>query len=98
MVKSAQEVWRRNLKVYKIRDLKTGLFSSGGSYPTWSKNGKIWTTLGKCKSHLSMFKSDWGAKLGFPSPFWEVVEFELVETGDNCTAAALMNCTSKKKS
>ena len=40
---------------YKIRDKESGLFSKGGSSPSWSKDGKIWTSLACLKLHLSMF-------------------------------------------
>jgi hypothetical protein len=41
---------------YKIRDRKTGLYSTGGKPPSWSKNGKTWTTVGGLMNHLSYLK------------------------------------------
>jgi hypothetical protein len=41
--------------VYKIRRKTDGLFSSGGTYPTFSKKGKTWTARGHVTSHLSQF-------------------------------------------
>jgi hypothetical protein len=41
--------------VYKIRRKTDGLFSSGGTYPTFSKKGKTWTGRGHVTSHLSQF-------------------------------------------
>lgn len=38
--------------VYKIRHRKTGLFSLGGSNPTWDKRGRYYTSLGVLKNHL----------------------------------------------
>lgn len=37
---------------YKVRDKATGLFSTGGSSPRWSKKGKVWGALGHVKNHL----------------------------------------------
>jgi hypothetical protein len=28
------------MKLFKIKNTKTGLFSKGGKHPTWSKKGK----------------------------------------------------------
>lgn len=39
-------------KVYMIRRKTDGLFSTGGSYPEFTKNGKVWNTLGALKNHL----------------------------------------------
>lgn len=41
--------------IYKIRRKTDGLFSSGGTYPTFSKKGKTWTARGHVTSHLSQF-------------------------------------------
>jgi len=43
------------MRVYKIIDRETGLFSSGGSGSNpWTKTGKSWSTIGHIKSHLNM--------------------------------------------
>lgn len=39
---------------YKIYDPATGLFSSGGSMPKFSKRGKTWQNIGHVKSHVSL--------------------------------------------
>lgn len=31
-----------------------GYFSTGGSYPRWSKTGKVWLKLAHVKAHLAM--------------------------------------------
>lgn len=41
-------------KIYMIRRVTDGLFSSGTSYPYFSKRGKMWTTVGSLKSHMLM--------------------------------------------
>lgn len=40
------------IKIYKIRNKKTGLFSTGGINPNWNKNGKNWKTLAHVKSSV----------------------------------------------
>lgn len=74
------------MKIYRIRDTATGLFSKGGSNANvdsgsfcWSKKGKIWTGIGPLKNHLNMFINNEYNKHGLPST-WEVIEYEVVET------------------
>lgn len=43
------------MKVYKIRRKADGMFSTGGVFPDWNKNGKTWNTIGHIKNHLNMF-------------------------------------------
>ena len=40
--------------MYRIRRKSDGLFSSGGSFPTFSKRGKIWKRKGDLTSHLNL--------------------------------------------
>jgi hypothetical protein len=44
--------------MYRIYNPVVNKYSRGGSqtYQLWSKNGKIWTTIGYLKSHLTMIK------------------------------------------
>lgn len=42
-----------SLVVYKIRRKSDGLFSTGGTSPSFSKTGKTWGTIGHLKSHLT---------------------------------------------
>lgn len=75
------------MKIYRIRDTATGLFSKGGSDANvakgsscWSKKGKVWNGLGPLRLHLNMFLEDGHCTTkGIPST-WEVIEYELVET------------------
>lgn len=39
---------------YKIRHKSSGRFSSGGTSPSFTKNGKTWRTLGHLKQHLKI--------------------------------------------
>jgi hypothetical protein len=37
----------------KIRNISTGLYSSGGSYPTWVEDGKRWNKKNHATSHIT---------------------------------------------
>jgi hypothetical protein len=43
------------MKVYKIRNKITGLFSTGGMEPKFNKKGKVWNGIGPLKNHLHQF-------------------------------------------
>jgi hypothetical protein len=57
-----------NDNFYKIRHTETGLYSTGGQNPRWTKVGKTWTKIGHLKCHLNGFES-------IPDT-WEVIELE----------------------
>lgn len=40
------------MKVYKIQNTKTGLFSTGGMRPRWTKQGKVWQELSYVHRHI----------------------------------------------
>lgn len=42
--------------MYRIYNPVTDKFSRGGLWVNWSKNGKVWATMGNLKSHLNMLK------------------------------------------
>ena len=42
-----------DITVFKIRSKTTGLFSTGGQSPGWSKKGKTWNMRGHISTHLS---------------------------------------------
>ena len=64
------------MKIFKIRDTETGLFSMGGSCPRWSKKGKTWTNIGHVKTHIRGLNKFYIKNVDH----WEVIEYELVET------------------
>lgn len=41
------------MKLFKIRNRQTGLFSTGGSSPRWEENGKLWKKKGFVTNHLA---------------------------------------------
>ena len=42
------------MEIYKIKNTKTGLYSCGGGYPKFNKNGKIWKRRGDLSNHLNL--------------------------------------------
>lgn len=45
------------MKIYKIKRISDGLYSTGGQWPTFTKTGKNWTGLGPLKNHLHIVES-----------------------------------------
>lgn len=41
--------------MFKIQDKKTGLYSSGGYYPSWTATGKTYQTRAQVKSALQTY-------------------------------------------
>lgn len=39
--------------IYKIKRVKDGLYSNGSTRPSFNDTGKLWSTAGKLKMHLS---------------------------------------------
>lgn len=44
------------MKMYKIQRLSDGLYSTGGSKPGWTKQGKVWTRLNHITAHLTLVR------------------------------------------
>ena len=63
-------------KIYKIRRKSDGLFSDGGSWPTFKTNGKAYRTLTAITNWVEN-KSFPGDRIRFDD--CEIVEFEIVE-------------------
>lgn len=40
--------------IYKIKN-EDGLYSNGGKYPSFTKDGKAWSSLARLKAHLRLF-------------------------------------------
>lgn len=45
------------MKIYKIKDTKTGLYSPGGNYSRWDKDGKKFKTIQSLQRHIKMFNN-----------------------------------------
>lgn len=43
-----------NKTIYKIKRLSDGKYSTGGSRPSFTTNGKAWTNIGHLKNHLNL--------------------------------------------
>ena len=65
------------VKVYKIRDPKTGLFKCAGEYTRWSKQGKVWNGSGPLRLHLKMSGS---YQRNGHNPDWEICEYDTEPT------------------
>lgn len=44
-------------KIFMIKDSQTGLFSTGGTTPRFTKRGKVWSSSGALKNHLHIFET-----------------------------------------
>ena len=66
--------------VYRIRNKKTGEFSTGSANPKFNKLGKTWRNRQALGNHLSLM-SELGAatETYMPLDDIEIVEYELVE-------------------
>lgn len=63
---------------YKIRNVKTGLYSTGGVCPSWSTRGKSWSTMGHVRNHLNHIKAPRTSRL-YEAEDWEIVQFQANE-------------------
>lgn len=45
------------MRIFKIRNPQ-GLFSTGGSTPTWSRKGKTWVALNHVRAHLTLVRDE----------------------------------------
>ena len=62
--------------VFKIRRKADGLFSTGGSWPRFTKKGKLWKAQGHLTSHLTQVQDH--LKANYITDC-EIVEYELIE-------------------
>ena len=63
--------------IYKIKNVKTNMYSRGGDFPSWSKTGKIWKNIGHVKLHLRNVLNR-GSYKSFDD--WVVESYELKQT------------------
>jgi hypothetical protein len=45
------------MRIFKIRNPQ-GLFSTGGSRPTWTPKGKTWVALNHIRAHLTLIREE----------------------------------------
>ena len=60
-------------RIYKIRNIETGLYSTGGMFPRWTRAGKTWSGLGPLRSHLGHHTQRTHQDISK----WRVVEIEV---------------------
>lgn len=65
------------LTIYKLRSTKTWLFSSGGAFPRFTKNGKIWKRKSDLSCHFNQLPR-LGVEL-YKDHGVEILEFEVKE-------------------
>lgn len=82
------------MKFYKIFDTATGLYSSGGVEPKWTKVGKTWSVRGQVINSLNVY-CDGTCKSGkrVPPESWVVQEYE-VSDPKNLLARGLLETLS----
>lgn len=68
----------KTIKLFKIRKKGTELFSTGGSYPRWSKTGKTWAARAHVHNHMNVVGTASGPRNPCPySTEAELVEYEV---------------------
>jgi hypothetical protein len=67
--------------MFKIKNTETGLFSCGGTNPSWSKIGKVWPKRGHVTSHLSLVR-EYKNNAVYTNCIIE--EYEMVSVGTVC--------------
>ena len=65
---------------YKIQNAE-GLFSTGGYYPSFDEEGKMWKSIGALKAHITMVMKRVSSLFENPYLNCRVVEFELLQLG-----------------
>lgn len=63
---------------YKIKNKTTGLYSTGGVYSRWTKDGKTWTNISKLRAHLTLRLN--GRIIHDAMDNWEIIEYEVIES------------------
>ena len=62
-------------RIFKIRNIDTGLYSTGGMWPQWTRAGKTWSGTGPLRAHLAQHLRRSTQDLAK----WRVVEIEVRE-------------------
>lgn len=44
------------MKLYRIKNASTGLYSLGSGFPKWNKTGKVWKGIGQLKNHFNIYR------------------------------------------
>lgn len=68
--------------MYKILDLKTGLYSRGGTWPSWNKTGKIWKRKCDLTNHLNIVNEEANRRGSHHHERYKnsmIIEYEIVQ-------------------
>lgn len=63
--------------IYRVKSRKTGLYSKGGTWPSFSKTGKIWKNIGHLRNHFNVLDAR-GRKI-YKDNDVEIIEIEITE-------------------
>lgn len=66
------------MKIYKIRNKTTGLFSTGSAYPQFKKEGKVWKNKHALSMHFSLLRDNKTFYKNIDE--LEIVEYDVVES------------------
>ena len=82
--------------IYKIQSKQTGLYSTGGVSPSFSKTGKVWKNIGHLRNHINVL--DPHGKRKYREHQVEIVELQLTEVCVSSTPFEefLTECTIRK--
>jgi hypothetical protein len=73
------------MRVWKIKQLSTGLFSNGGITPAFNPEGKVWTRKRDLSNHLAQFITEDGKAvisgvMNYPKGLdFQIIEYDLTE-------------------
>ncbi len=69
-------------QIFKIRRRSDGLFSTGGSYPSFKKEGKVWSRRGNVSSHFAQMQRSSAYLADCEVVVYELVESEIIPVSD----------------
>ncbi len=81
--------------IYRIRNKETGLYSLGGSYPSFSKKGKIWKSKANLTNHFSHVNKSYYIRYNN----CEIISFEVseIENGKEDVSIYLQKIRDKEE-
>lgn len=81
-------------QVFRIKHVESGLFSKGGSYPSFGAKGKLWVSRGALSNHLNLVNA------GGRNPYkgCQLITYELTEVEVGCESMEdAMNASRERK-
>lgn len=74
------------MKLFKIRHVSTGLYSSGGDFPDWTPRGKTWRGVAALRGHLRRHSEE-------EMRNWIVEEYHATKRGEGSAMSYFMGVT-----